>query len=282
MGRGAVRRTDRHPQQRDGRRRRARPARPPATASASPRSTTASNEGWYHAYFFGKRDLADEARTCTGRRAHPQHLHQRRRPQGSAGARLEQVPVAVRREPRSSTASASTSPALPGGRQWATTSATPSIHETGHWLGLLHTFQGGCEGNGRPGRRHPGRGRAQLLLRDHAGHLHGGPGPGPGAQLHGLLLDACMNSSPPVRSRGWTRLRQVAARTSASALLRPTAAGLSPFRSTSPGLPRPRGLGDCDEPARVAGGGPDGVLPRPTRATSWPSRRPAPARPRSP
>ena len=105
------------------------------------------NEGWYHAYFFGPRDQRMRqklhrggARTLNlyinggGPKGQPV-LGWSRFPWQYAGApKLDGVTVNVA--------------GLPGGRAVGYNLGDTVIHETGHWLGLLHTFQDGCEGAG--------------------------------------------------------------------------------------------------------------------------------------
>lgn len=104
-------------------------------------------DGWYHAYNFGPRDTR-------AKRA----LHR-----GNAGALNVYVngggsrdypvlgwasfPWQYDRAPFRDAVSVTTA-ALPGGRATGYNLGDTVIHETGHWLGLFHTFQGGCGSEG--------------------------------------------------------------------------------------------------------------------------------------
>ncbi len=101
-------------------------------------------DGWYHAYFNGPRDKrmkralhVGNARTLNiyinggGPSGDQPALGWSRFPWQYAGAkRLDGVSVNVA--------------ALSGGRAVGYNLGDTVIHETGHWLGLFHTFQGGC------------------------------------------------------------------------------------------------------------------------------------------
>ncbi len=106
-----------------------------------------ARDSWYHAFFNGRRDRQmkrklhrGNARTLNlyfnggGPRGYPA-LGWSKFPWQYAGAKkLDGVSVNV--------------DALPGGRIRGYNLGDTLIHETGHWLGLLHTFQSGCEGQG--------------------------------------------------------------------------------------------------------------------------------------
>ena len=108
------------------------------------KTTYTKRDGWYHAYFNGPRDKrmkralhVGNARTLNlyinggGPSNDQPALGWSRFPWQYAGApRLDGVSVNVA--------------ALSGGRAVGYNLGDTVIHETGHWLGLFHTFQGGC------------------------------------------------------------------------------------------------------------------------------------------
>lgn len=104
-------------------------------------------DGWYHAFFNGPRDQKMKRKlhrggasalnlylSGTGPKAYPVLGYSRFPWQYASVPYLDGVTINVE--------------SLPGGRATNYNLGDTVIHETGHWLGLLHTFQGGCEDNG--------------------------------------------------------------------------------------------------------------------------------------
>lgn len=100
-------------------------------------------DGWHHAYLYGPRDKRmkrtlhrGNQRTLNlyinggGPRDYPVLGWSRFPWQYSGTPRLDGVSVNVA--------------ALPGGRARGYNLGDTLVHETGHWMGLLHTFEGGC------------------------------------------------------------------------------------------------------------------------------------------
>ena len=104
-------------------------------------------DSWYHAFFYGPRDRKmkralhrGNARTLNlyinggGPRNQPVLGWARFPWQYASAPRLDGVSVHVA--------------SLPGGRATGYNQGDTLIHETGHWLGLFHTFENGCEAPG--------------------------------------------------------------------------------------------------------------------------------------
>jgi hypothetical protein len=173
--------------------------------------THTRRESWYHAYFFGRRDKQMKrhlhrggARTLNiyingGGPANDPVLGWSRFPwQYAAAPKLDSISVNVA--------------GLPGGRAVGYNLGDTVIHETGHWLGLLHTFQGGCEGQGDLVSDTPAEAEPSFYCETTRDTCPDDPGLDPVHNFMDYSLDACMNQFTPGQVRrmdvAWTKWRQ--------------------------------------------------------------------------
>jgi Pregnancy-associated plasma protein-A len=101
---------------------------------------------------------------------------------------------------------------LPGGRWGRYSSGDDAVHETGHWLGLYHTFEGGCSRRGDRVADTPAEARPSYTC-----HLErdtcASPGNDPVHNFMDYGDDACMNAFTAGQVDRmvdqWSRLRSV-------------------------------------------------------------------------
>lgn len=152
-------------------------------------------DGWYHAYFNGPRDRTMKRRlhrgdagtlnvylNGAGSRNEPLLGWSRFPWQYAANPALDGVSINVA--------------ALPGGRARGYNLGDTLVHETGHWLGLLHTFEGGCADPGDLVADTPAEADASYsceTTRDTCST----PGLDPVHNFMDYSLDACMNMFTP-------------------------------------------------------------------------------------
>jgi hypothetical protein len=102
------------------------------------------NEKWYHAYFNNGPDRKMKRKLHRGN-AHTLNLYfNGGGPRNNPVLGWSRFPWQYAASPFLDGVSVNVA-ALPGGRAAGYNLGDTVIHEVGHWLGLLHTFQGGCE-----------------------------------------------------------------------------------------------------------------------------------------
>ena len=104
-------------------------------------------DGWYHAYNNGPRDQRTKRRLHRGGAEALNIYVNGGGPSGYPMLGWSRFPWQRASAPRLDHVSVNVA-ALPGGRAAGYNLGDTVIHETGHWLGLFHTFEGGCGSRG--------------------------------------------------------------------------------------------------------------------------------------
>jgi hypothetical protein len=121
------------------------------SASARYRFTLADidytkRDGWHHAFFNGPRDQRMKRALHRGNKR-TLNLYINGGPRDEPVLGWSRFPWQYSGAPKLDGVSVTTA-ALPGGRARGYNLGDTVVHETGHWLGLFHTFEGGCRGDG--------------------------------------------------------------------------------------------------------------------------------------
>lgn len=86
---------------------------------------------------------------------------------------------------------------LPRGRFRGYNRGDTAVHEVGHWLGLFHTFEGGCEGPGDMVDDTPAQSEASSACDEQKDSCVAQPGTDPVHNFMDYSVDDCMNSFTP-------------------------------------------------------------------------------------
>lgn len=112
------------------------------------RITISRNAAWYHAAPYSRADRQMKSRLHRGKARVLNIYVNRPKSQGVLLLGFSMFPWQRAARPRFDGVTISDI-SLPGGRARGYNQGDTVIHETGHWLGLLHTFEGGCsDGDG--------------------------------------------------------------------------------------------------------------------------------------
>ncbi len=151
------------------------------------------NDGWYHAYLFGPRDQQAKRKLHRGNARTLNLYINGGGPKGTPVLGWARFPWQYAEHPRLDSVTVNVA-GLRGGSARGYNLGDTVIHETGHWLGLYHTFQGGCSAQGDLVADTPVRGASPSFGCDRRRDTcTADPGFDPVANFMDYSLDLCMN-----------------------------------------------------------------------------------------
>jgi pregnancy-associated plasma protein-A len=150
------------------------------------------NDGWYHAYLFGPRDVKAKRKLHRGG---PRTLNLYINGGGPKGTPIlgwARFPWQYHVTPKLDSVTVNVA-AMRGGSARGYNLGDTVIHETGHWLGLLHTFQGGCGSKGDLVADTQAEGEPSFGCDNSRDTCPDDPGHDPVHNFMDYSLDTCMN-----------------------------------------------------------------------------------------
>jgi hypothetical protein len=150
------------------------------------------NDGWYHAFLFGPRDVKAKRKLHRGG---PRTLNLYINGGGPRGTPIlgwARFPWQYAATPKLDSVTVNVA-GMRGGSAHGYNLGDTVIHETGHWLGLYHTFQGGCSSPGDLVADTPAEAEPSFGCDETRDTCASDPGLDPIHNFMDYSLDACMN-----------------------------------------------------------------------------------------
>jgi hypothetical protein len=156
------------------------------------KTTYTKNEGWYHAYLFGPRDRAAKRKLHRGNARALNLYINGGGPRGTPVLGWARFPWQYQSTPALDSVTVNVA-GMRGGSARGYNLGDTVIHETGHWLGLYHTFQGGCGTTGDLVADTPAEAEPSFRCDAQRDTCAADPGNDPVRNFMDYSLDSCMN-----------------------------------------------------------------------------------------
>lgn len=153
-------------------------------------------DGWYHAYLFGPRNDRMRTKLHRGGKGALNVYLNGGGPQGQPVLGWSTFPWRQREHPRLDGVAVNWR-AMPWGTLRRYHQGDTIIHEVGHWMGLFHTFQGGCTPPGDMVADTPYESEASYACNTHRDSCPDRPGLDPVHDFMDYSWDSCMNQFTP-------------------------------------------------------------------------------------